>query len=186
LGRSGDPRAWLRWGKRRGEGGGHVWLLTLGGRRRQRPEFWPAADTHGGDGRRPVLTVVALRCFPSCGKELRRRGSLRGCLWRRRLPPADGNRGESARTTGGVRRTATAARSSDDGARWGELGHARGEAPPFYRHVDQGIRGAHVEERRRRRTAIVGLGRWALAGLAGRRRRGRAGAGRAFGLGPFQ
>jgi hypothetical protein len=108
-----------------------VWLLTLGGRRRQRPEFWPAADTHGGDGRRPVLTVVALRCFPSCGKELRRRGSLRGCLWRRRLPPADGNRGESARTTGGVRRTATAARSSDDGARWGELGHARGEAPPF-------------------------------------------------------
>jgi hypothetical protein len=53
---------------------------------------------------------------------LRRRDSLRGCLWRRHFPPADGNRGESARTTGGVRRTAAPARSSGGGARWGELG----------------------------------------------------------------
>jgi hypothetical protein len=26
---------------------------------------------------------------------------MRGCLWRRRFPPVDGNRDESTRTTGG-------------------------------------------------------------------------------------
>jgi hypothetical protein len=47
-----------------------VWLLTLGGRRQQPPESWPAADAHGGDDRRLVLTVMALRCSPGRGKKL--------------------------------------------------------------------------------------------------------------------
>jgi hypothetical protein len=89
-------------------------------RGRERSGRWPpAVSLAGGLG---LTAEVALRCFPDRGKELRRRDSLRGCLWRRHFPPADGNRGESARTTGGVRRTAAPARSSGGGARWGELG----------------------------------------------------------------
>jgi hypothetical protein len=52
LGHSGDPRAWLRWGKGRGEGEGHVWLLTLGGADRKvaggGPQRRPAAASRGG------------------------------------------------------------------------------------------------------------------------------------------
>jgi hypothetical protein len=95
---------------------------------------------------------------------------MRGCLWRRRFPPADGNRGESTRTTGG--RPANSGGSFEfprrrSGARWGELWHVWGGAPLVYRHVAPGVRGAHAEGKRRRRTAVETAASGCRSGSAG-------------------
>jgi hypothetical protein len=116
-------------GKGRGDRGDAGEMLTTGGDEGEPPKSWPAADAHGGDGRRPVLTVAAvLRCVSGVGEKLRRRGSARRSSRWRHFPPTDGDRGESTRTTGGC--------PADDGWRLGapavsrrhEGGEARGEA----------------------------------------------------------
>jgi hypothetical protein len=84
----------------------------------------------------------------------------------------------------GVRRTAAAAWSSGGVARWGELGHAWGEAPPFLGTWPQASEARTPrQEAAAARSSSAACGR-ALMGLAGGPRPGRRGSGRAFGLGP--
>jgi hypothetical protein len=170
-----------------------VWLFTFGGRRRQRPESWPAADAHGRDGRRPILTMVALRCSPSRGKKL---GEARldiaeplvasACTGRRRP-----RRIRRRRRTGRRRRKGAGhdagrrRRAGEDGVR-----HAMGlGAPALYRRGTLAL--ARTPRERRRRSCVVAPCcfrlRWAQCGpVAGLERLGRSGLGRLHGLGPIR
>jgi hypothetical protein len=114
-------------------------MLTTGGDEGELLESWPAEDAHSGDGRRPVLTVVAvLQCVSGVGEQLRRHGSARRRFRRRhflrRTETAVNPRGPPAgarRAAGGsleLRRCRGSTKQTRRGAR-----HARGSIPPLYR-----------------------------------------------------
>jgi hypothetical protein len=119
--------------------------------------------------------AVVLRCNAGDAKQLRGCGSTRGCSWRRRFPPADGNRGESTRITAGGYWPAS---SSGGGARrlrvaqqGGMLGRRAQARPRLYRAG--GGRGLARMPRPAAATAWpASPGRWAMAGPAGPERSG--------------